>query len=162
MRLPFFVYGTLLPGQPNHHLLAHGVTYSEPATLQNGRLYDLGHYPMLVEEDGAAVHGRLIAVKPAAYTTILARLDMLEGYNPKRPSQSAYRRRRRIVQLANGGARSAWVYIGQRRYVAGAPPVLSGDWSTYISHKMAQLQDWWATIDTVAGLHELEENNNER
>jgi gamma-glutamylcyclotransferase (GGCT)/AIG2-like uncharacterized protein YtfP len=55
--LPFFVYGTLLPGQPNYPLWAAAIRSEQPATLPNGRLYDmaqlgLGHYPLLVEDMG--------------------------------------------------------------------------------------------------------------
>ena len=55
--LPFFVYGTLLPGQPNAHLWGDGIVAQQNATLANGRLYDLGAFPMLVEEGEEKVVG---------------------------------------------------------------------------------------------------------
>ena len=96
--LPFFVYGTLLPGQPNAYLWGEAVAAQQTAVLPNGRLYDLGSFPMLVEEGEESVQGMLIWVRPAEYTAVVASLDELEGYDPAQPLASAYRRVRRAVQ----------------------------------------------------------------
>lgn len=157
MSLPFFVYGTLLPGQPNAFLWEDDLVAAEPAVFANGRLYDMGHYPMLVEEKGTQVRGQIVTVRPAAYTAVLQRLDMLEGYNPAQPNASAYRRLERVVQRADGTTISAWTYLGHARYVAGRPPIPGGHWPTYVAQKQDQLQNWWATIHTVAGLHKEED-----
>ncbi len=50
--LPFFVYGTLLPGQPNDELWADSIIKIEAAFLDNSHIYDMGYYPMLVAQSG--------------------------------------------------------------------------------------------------------------
>jgi gamma-glutamylcyclotransferase (GGCT)/AIG2-like uncharacterized protein YtfP len=127
-QLPFFVYGTLLPGEANYHLWGDAIRREETAVFPNGRLYDLGGYPMMLEEGDAPVRGALIYVHPAAYAAILARLDALEGYNPERPDASPYQRRRRRALTEAGTAVTAWVYLGRRRYVRHRPVIESGDW----------------------------------
>ncbi|MFJ9208548.1 gamma-glutamylcyclotransferase family protein [Streptomyces sp. NPDC102264] len=64
MRLPFFVYGTLRPGEHNHDLYLRGrVAAEEPATLAGALLYDGPGYPYAIEAAGTAVPG---AVGPGA------------------------------------------------------------------------------------------------
>lgn len=158
MMNPFFVYGTLLPGQPNFYLWGKAIVQMETAVFPNGRLYDMGHYPMMIEQRGEQVKGRLITVQPADYTAVLACLDSLEGYNPQQQTASAYRRLERIVALEDGRSVMAWIYLGQPRYVTGMPPILSGDWAAHMSAKRQQISKWWATIDSVAGLHNVKDN----
>ena len=150
---PFFVYGTLLPDQPNYMLWGDAILSEEPATLANGRLYDMGHYPMLVEEDGASVRGMLIAVQPEQYDTILTRLDDLEGYDPEDLPGSDYWRVVREVVSANGRSQQAWVYIGQAKYVNKPDAIPDGYWPDYIAAKLEQISQWWEDIKTVNGRH---------
>lgn len=142
--LPFFVYGTLLPDQPNYALWQDGVRADEPARLAPGRLYDLGAYPMLVEEPGSGpVIGRLMHVEPAAYAWLVERLDALEGYQPHAPQASIYQRVVRAVQCVDGSRREAWVYVGQPAHVHGQPVVPGGDWATHAAGKQAEMRAWW-------------------
>src|ERR1700754_3245269 len=79
--LPFFVYGTLRPGEVNHDLFLRGRTRSEtPARLTGAVLYDGPGYPYAVEEPGGLVHGELVTALPAHYEELLAALDRLEEY----------------------------------------------------------------------------------
>ena len=155
---PFFVYGTLLPGQPNDYLWGDAITKTETAVFPNGILFDMGHYPMMIEQPDSRVQGRLITVKPASYATIVANLDALEGYDPAQPQTSPYRRVERAVLLENGRSASAWLYLGHPRYVVGLLPMKSNDWIAHVAVKQQQIRKWWATIDTVAGLHAIEDN----
>jgi len=167
-QIPFFVYGTLLPNQPNFHLWGDGIVAMEDARLHNGRLHDLGNYPMLIEAGNQQVHGKLITVAADSYQKIMTQLDTLEGYNPEQPHASAYRRIEREVEGANslpprksgGRLHSAWIYIGQEPYTFGMPFIESGNWTTYIANEMEHIQAWWATIDSVADLTDL--NNTSR
>lgn len=158
-QLPFFVYGTLLPGQPNYHLWAKAIRTEEPAILPGGRLYDmaqlgLGQYPMVVEEvqvgDEYIVGGKwqvvgvLVEVEAAYYETVLRTLDVLEDYRPLQPEQSFYRRVRRIVTLHNGRQRVAWVYVGRAAIVAGLEPIRGGNWKAYCASRQAEVNRWWA------------------
>ncbi len=88
-QLPLFVYGTLLPDQPNAYLWGDGITKVETAVFRYGRLYDFIHYPMLLETKSGEVKGALVTVKPSVYERTLALLDDLEGYNPAAPPRRA-------------------------------------------------------------------------
>lgn len=152
-QLPFFVYGTLLPGQPNYHLWAKAIHTEEPAILPGGRLYDmaqlgLGQYPMVVEEVQVAggrwqVIGVLVEVEASYYKAVLRTLDLLEDYRPLQPEQSFYHRVRRVVTLHNGRQRVAWVYIGRAVTVAGLEPIPGGNWKAYCANRQAEVNKWW-------------------
>lgn len=134
-KFPFFVYGTLLPGQPNAFLWRGLETSIGQAWLGNGRLHDMGGYPMLVEMGANPVKGQLITIAPESYEIVKARLDILEGYTPFKPELAGYRRVVKKVMVDNGRAASAWVYVGQVELVNGRFLVPDGDWATYIRHK---------------------------
>ncbi|MCB8976684.1 MAG: gamma-glutamylcyclotransferase [Ardenticatenaceae bacterium] len=153
-QLPFFVYGTLLPGQPNFFLWGEAIAHMEPATFFGGRLYDMGFYPMMIAaEPETAVHGQLITPHPAEYQAVCQRLDELEGYDPDHPETSDYQRKRVEVVGSNGRSQSAWVYLGQSQFVADKPEVPGGSWAAYVAESQAELQAWWDAIRSVAGRH---------
>lgn len=109
--LPFFVYGTLRPGETNHTLLLRGHTSTEsPGSLRNAVLYDGPGYPYAVEEPGGVIHGDLITARPDAYARLLAELDHLEEYAPDDPA-SLYERVIRKIDRADGTTVRAWVYL---------------------------------------------------
>ncbi|MFQ5400424.1 MAG: gamma-glutamylcyclotransferase family protein [Anaerolineae bacterium] len=153
-QLPFFVYGTLLPEQPNYYIWGDVIASEQPATLTGGALYDMGFYPMLVEEGDGQVRGLMVAVRPQDYAAVVTRLDYLEGFDPKRPEASDYRRVERMVRLDDGRMAAAWVYVGSRRYVQGRQVVPDGDWLAYMAARPEDQTNWWAGIDSVRGLHE--------
>ncbi|WP_329228653.1 gamma-glutamylcyclotransferase [Streptomyces sp. NBC_01460] len=79
-RLPFFVYGTLLPGEANHDRFLRGRTREErPAVLPGALLYEGPGYPYAVDGPGT-VHGTLVTAAPGAYAELLGLLDDLEQY----------------------------------------------------------------------------------
>ena len=149
---PFFVYGTLLPGQPNYYVWGEAIEAEEQATLANGRLYDMGHYPMLIEAGDKPVKGLLVGVAETEYGAVLARLDYLEGYDPAQPEACAYRRVLREVRGINGCVQSAWVYIGHPQYIAGKPAIPGGDWLAYVGATVKESRGWWANVKSVSGL----------
>ena len=153
-QLPFFVYGTLLPKQPNYYLLDDFVISLEPAILPNGRLHDFGHYPMLIEGDERVVQGMVVTVSPEAYDTVLQQLDVLEGYDPANVASSFYLRVVRTVELGNGRCESAWVYVGRSETVKDLPIVPNGDWAKHIAHKLQDSNRWWKDIDSVSHLYD--------
>jgi gamma-glutamylcyclotransferase (GGCT)/AIG2-like uncharacterized protein YtfP len=150
--LPFFVYGTLLPDQPNFHYWDNKILAIETAVFPNGRIYDFGNYPMLIEAGDTAVIGKLISINIADYQTILTRLDELEGYNPAQPNESSYIREKREVQGRNGRVHNAWVYIGQYQFQPSIPNIKDGDWITYIAHKQKDVNEWWKSFSRGAEL----------
>ncbi|MFJ3229874.1 gamma-glutamylcyclotransferase family protein [Streptomyces sp. NPDC086787] len=132
MTLPFFVYGTLRPGEPNHALFLRGRTGSEtPGSLRNAVLYDGPGYPYAVEEPGGVVHGDLVAALPGAHPRLLAELDRLEEYAPGDP-HSLYERVHRDVLTTDGSTVRAWVYLAaprvSTRLRTRGTRITSGDW----------------------------------
>lgn len=113
--LPFFVYGTLLPGERNHPLIDTRVRSWTPAELPgallfhgSGRPYP---YPYALPDPAGAgtVRGEIAEIAPEAYDGALADLDLLEGYAPGGPV-GRYERVRREVRTA-GGTVPVWVYL---------------------------------------------------
>ncbi len=137
-RLPFFVYGTLRPGEPNHAVHLRGRTAAEvPALLPDAVLYDGPGYPYAVEHPGEGpVRGELITALPAAYDRLLASLDLLEEYAPGDP-RNLYERVVRDVDLLDrdGAAVRAWVYVAAPRVAAGlrtsGSVIGGGDWASH-------------------------------
>ncbi len=153
-QIPFFVYGTLIPGQPNDHLWQDGIKSIKAAMYTNGKLFDMGYYPMLVEEGGGIVRGKLITVADDHYHNTLRRLDRLEGYLPDKPNESSFRRVRRNVLVDNGRKILSWIYIGHQRHVKQYSTIPEGDWVGYAAKTQPSLDKWWETIETVLGLHD--------
>ncbi|MBG0855431.1 gamma-glutamylcyclotransferase [Streptomyces spinoverrucosus] len=112
MTLPFFVYGTLRPGEPNHDSFLRGRTHTEePARLTGAVLYDGPGYPYAVEEPGGMVTGDLITPVPDAYDELLTVLDRLEEYAPGNARNLYERVSREVVRDTDGAALRAWVYV---------------------------------------------------
>ena len=134
MTLPFFVYGTLRPGEVNHDLLLLGRTRSEEAArLADAVLYQGPGYPYAVEEPGGGpVSGELVTALPEAYEELLAELDRLEEYVPGDPRSLYVRVERKVVREADGAAVRAWVYVAApavaTRLRARGRAIVGGDW----------------------------------
>ncbi|MEW2046562.1 gamma-glutamylcyclotransferase family protein [Streptomyces sp. NPDC005476] len=146
--LPFFVYGTLRPGEVNHDLLLRGRTLrEEPARLAGAVLYRGPGYPYAVEAPGGSVAGALVTPHPRAYGRLLAELDRLEEYTPGDPSNLYERVAREVevgvateagAQMAARGDGSAplsvraWVYVAApavaARLRARGALIEGGDW----------------------------------
>ena len=154
-RLPFFVYGTLIPAQPNYYLWKDSIADAKNGIIKNHQLFDMGHYPMILQSEGNNVHGMLMYVNDEDYEKITKIIDNLEGYNPENHGNSAYNREMRDIELKNGESEKAWIYIGSKEYVKEENGVKNGNWVKHISEKKGN-KDWWKNINTVEGLHELE------
>ena len=113
--LPFFVYGTLLPGERNHPLIDARVRAWTPAELPGALLFHGSGRPYpypyaLPDPDGAGtVRGEVAEIVPGAYDEVLADLDLLEGCTPGSPV-GRYERVLRQVRTAAGPV-PAWVYL---------------------------------------------------
>ncbi len=131
---PFFVYGTLLPGQPNDVLWQDCIEQRKSAVLNGAQLYAFPQFPMLIEIDNLdeQVYGELIWVEQSRYSDILADLDFLEGYQPNNPDESLYLREKRPVMGDDGSQTVAWVYLGKPQFVANRSPIPSGNWVKHI------------------------------
>ncbi|MFI6087035.1 gamma-glutamylcyclotransferase family protein [Streptomyces sp. NPDC051218] len=135
-RLPFFVYGTLRPGEPNHDVHLRGSVEAEPPALLPGAvLYEGPGYPYLVEApEGGPVRGELITPLPSAYDRVIADLDVLEDYAPGDP-RNLYERVEREVTLLGGVTARAWVYVAAPRVAvmlrASGALIGGGDWASF-------------------------------
>jgi len=127
-----FVYGSLLRGLHNHHVL-DGARFMCRTTMEGGRytMLDLGSYPALVPvktPDQADIAGELYEVNAEG----LARLDQLEG------TASGFYRRDRVL-LAGPGSLQVNVYTmvmsGSNARYADAPRVARGDWREYSAER---------------------------
>ncbi|MER7698517.1 MULTISPECIES: gamma-glutamylcyclotransferase family protein [unclassified Streptomyces] len=140
--LPFFVYGTLLPGEPNHDLFLRGRAAEErPAVLPRALLYEGPGYPYAVEGHGR-VHGTLLVAAPGVYGELLGLLDQLEEFLGPGHPRNLYERVVREVELpgageSGGGAPAsvrAWVYLAAaavtRSLRTGGVLVPGGRWTT--------------------------------
>lgn len=138
MTLPFFVYGTLRPGEVNHDLFLRGRTRSEePGRLADAVLYTGPGYPYAVEEPGGGVvSGELVTALPEAYEGLLAELDRLEEYVPGDPRSLYERVERKVVRDADGAAVRAWVYVAApavaTRLRARGRAIAGGDWRAWM------------------------------
>lgn len=134
--LPFFVYGTLRPAQPNHRLLADDLVVSDPAAVEDVQLHDAGAFPYATHALGRRVIGDLIGVDHRHYTRVLENLDRLEGFDAKDPEGSHYVRIRcTAVLLADSQPRHAWIYLaGPLVDLTLYPRHTTGDWTTQRPH----------------------------
>ncbi|MFJ7073109.1 gamma-glutamylcyclotransferase family protein [Streptomyces sp. NPDC098781] len=135
-RLPFFVYGTLRPGEPNHDAFLRGRTLTEePARLAGAVLYEGPGYPYAVEDASGTgtVYGDLITARPEQYTGLLTALDHLEEYAPADPRNLYERITRKALRDSDGTAVQAWVYVAApsvaARLRARGRLIGSGDWA---------------------------------
>ena len=151
--LPFFVYGTLIPEEPNYYLWKDSIIYTKKGIIKNYELFDMGHYPMIVKSEGNNVHGMLMYIKDEDYDKITKIIDNLEGYNPENHGSSAYNREMRDIEFESGELEKAWIYIGSEKYIKKENAVKDGNWVKHISKKEGN-KDWRKDTETVAGLHE--------
>lgn len=98
-----FVYGSLKRGRALHHLLQSARFLGTASTSPLYRLFDLGHYPGLVEwPAGLSIAGELYEVD----SDCLAQLDDAEGV------AEGYYARRDIQLLSPAPAAQAWFWLG--------------------------------------------------
>ncbi|MFC9115517.1 MULTISPECIES: gamma-glutamylcyclotransferase family protein [Streptomyces] len=133
MNLPFFVYGTLRPGEVNHDRFLRGRTaHEEAGRLRGAVLYEGPGYPYAVETPDGEVRGELVTALPEAYAELLARLDRLEEYVPGDPRNLYDRVARPVVRETGGATVRAWVYVAApavaARLRARGTRVEGGDW----------------------------------
>jgi gamma-glutamylcyclotransferase (GGCT)/AIG2-like uncharacterized protein YtfP len=107
-----FVYGTLLAGQVNHHLLVGAELLGPHRTDPCYTMFGLGAYPGVAKGGGTAIRGEIYRVDGGG----LERLDRLEDY-PR-----LYDR----VLIPSPYGR-AWIYLYRGR-IKGRSLIPSGDW----------------------------------
>jgi gamma-glutamylcyclotransferase (GGCT)/AIG2-like uncharacterized protein YtfP len=103
------------------------------ASLQ-GRLFDLGRYPGLVENDTLTdlVIGECFRLKDSKQ--VLADFDAYEECNDEFEKPWLYQRQLRKCSLKSGKMLQAWVYI-YNRTVDGKTHIQSGDYLAYLQEQ---------------------------
>ena len=104
-RVRVFVYGSLMRGFYNHHLLDDRDFVREAQTEARFELYSLGAFPAMVEGGATAIHGEVYEIDAAT----LGRLDRLEGH------PNFYERKQ--ILLSDGGL--VWAYLLKDEQVRG-------------------------------------------
>lgn len=106
-----FVYGTLKQGYGNHRLLNQEGSEFLGTFISKDSSFTMSccGFPFVnrIEEGGNKFSGELYEVTEE----VLSQLDSLEGYNPKRPDDSWYRREE--IELNNGDF--ALTYLNNQR-----------------------------------------------
>ncbi|WP_225844731.1 gamma-glutamylcyclotransferase family protein [Streptomyces sp. HPF1205] len=135
-RLPFFVYGTLLSGERNHHLLAGRTATWTPAELTGALLFHATSrpypYPYAVPDPAGAavVRGEVAAVSEELYEDVLRELDLLENFSAGRNDNHYERVAVRV--RAESSRIDAWVYFAADRIardlLVSGVRVPYGDW----------------------------------
>jgi gamma-glutamylcyclotransferase (GGCT)/AIG2-like uncharacterized protein YtfP len=113
-----FVYGSLMRGEPNHHVLGSSAVFLGLArTARRYRLLDLGPYPALVEGGTCSIAGELYEIA----SSTLRKLDRFEGH------PDLYRRA--SIELDGGGVATGYL-AAAAAIASGSPHVVieCGDW----------------------------------
>ena len=146
-QLPFFVYGTLLIGQPNDFYWGDSILKSQSAVLCGMELYAFPDFPMMVETKdlNSCVQGQLIWLEPDRYMGILANVDALEGFDPADHENSLYIRTQLTVRTVDGLEVNAWAYVGRCLLAKGLPLVPDGDWEKHTAQSVDVLsKNYWS------------------
>ncbi len=114
MERRLFVYGSLMRGQPAHHLLDGARFVAEVSTAPGFALCDFGDWPGMLREGAGAVRGELFIVPDA----LVPALDRYEDH----PAVFV----REEIELADGSRAEAYRVRAER--AAGRPRIASGDW----------------------------------
>lgn len=115
------VYGTLLSGMRNHHLLLEAEFVAD-YEIEGFLMLDLGMFPGCIRAEGYSIQAELYNINKE----ILDNLDILEGY------PNLYDRI--IIETEDGPAH---MYI-LNELVGKFGIVPNGDWKTYIGEKNAR------------------------
>ncbi|MBA2875323.1 gamma-glutamylcyclotransferase family protein [Thermaerobacillus caldiproteolyticus] len=115
-----FVYGTLLVGEENHHIVAPYLRKVQPGKVK-GWLYDVGAYPALVVSgDGYEVIGEWLTVTEEG----LKRMDEFEDYE----EGGHHNEYERIWIKDSEQDIEGYVYVYPADQAAHLPLIPSGSW----------------------------------
>lgn len=146
MSLPFFVYGTLRPGEGNYSWCLQGKTRKEvPGTLAGAQMYGRMGFPYVIlsPEQEDTIQGDLVWIDEdvVSYQDAQNSLDGLEGTRfPGRNMGNHYDRLIADVQTEEG-VYKAWVYIANmgisqaliEQSERNIPPrIVDGDWIRHV------------------------------
>jgi gamma-glutamylcyclotransferase (GGCT)/AIG2-like uncharacterized protein YtfP len=132
-----FVYGALLPGEPQHALLSAARALGPAETEPAYDLVDLGAEPALVPGGTTAVKGEVYALAPAQ----LAAIDVHHGH--------PLRYRRATLRLADGRLVEAHQLAPDQ--ARGRRRIRSGDWRTRLAPRAPEDDRVWSRFARECG-----------
>lgn len=103
-----FVYGTLMNIELLKRLIGDVSIKIEEGRV-NGRLYNCGNFPILMESKDEYVHGKLLTIENLKEKIDI--LDRYEGYEKNNP-ECLFIRKKIEVTLKDNKKKIAWVYVG--------------------------------------------------
>jgi gamma-glutamylcyclotransferase (GGCT)/AIG2-like uncharacterized protein YtfP len=133
-QITVFIYGTLLPGQSNHHIVASYVQSIRSGQIA-GRLVDCGAYPAAVgdavaKECNSIIRGQWIVVDREG----LASMDVLEefyGLEERNDYERVW------VADVKDNRVSGWVYVWESS--RGCADISDEYWPNFFARKMKDI-----------------------
>ena len=133
----FFVYGTLMTGCANHHVIGtEAIERIVRAKMHNADLYmyDKSYFPCMIVGQGA-VTGELVTIKKQAFDKIIARMDRLEGYIAPNNPKNFYDRVIRWAEDEYGEVIEAYCYLYDAKNGQLGEKIADGDFKRYVKTK---------------------------
>lgn len=122
-----FVYGTLMSGLRNHHLLKPFMLRAVPARAEGLLLYPVHpEWPGAVPGPGS-IRGELVELDRARLAEALAVLDELEDCHGPGDPASLYVRSGTEAVTESGEPLQAWIYLWAHS-IEDLEPICGGDW----------------------------------
>lgn len=128
-----FVYGTLMTGCANHHIIGTAaIERIVPAKMQNVDLYmyHKSYFPCMILGQGEVV-GELITIKEHVFEKILARMDRLEGYIARNNPKNFYNRVIMQAEDKQGEMVEAYCYLYNTDNGQLGEKIEDGDFKSY-------------------------------
>ena len=130
----FFVYGTLMTGCANHHVIGtDAIERVVRAKMQHVDLYmyDKSYFPCMIVGQGK-VMGELITIKAHVFEKILTRMDRLEGYISLNNPKNFYDRVIMHAKDEQGELVEAYCYVYNVNNEQLGEKIVDGDFKRYI------------------------------
>lgn len=138
-----FVYGTLMRGMDNDHLLVPFAAKRETGWVQ-GKLYHLtahGYPALILGQSQNWIQGELVEIND--WDAALPVLDHLEGYQDNHHTDNVYDRKLCRVRRESGEMVDAVVYVwhNEQELSKIGEMVETGNWSRFISGRSREVLD---------------------
>jgi gamma-glutamylaminecyclotransferase len=134
----FFVYGSMMAGEPEHQKLGGAPLVEEARTVAGYALVEVGPLGALVQEGTGSVGGEIYAIESG----VIARL---ENDHPK-----LYR----FESVDLEGGATAWTLLLDRELARGKRRVANGDWrGRFGARKPGELAPAGAFVTWARGRH---------
>ena len=130
----FFVYGTLMTGCTNHHVIGtEAIERIVRAKMHNVDLYmyDKSYFPCMIAGQGE-VTGELVTIKEHAFEKIIARMDRLEGYISPNNPKNFYDRIIMQAEDDHGEIVEAYCYVYNTANGQLGEKIADGDFKCYV------------------------------